>query len=294
MSVLTSVFLSVAIGVLPWITDSAPQQESTVYATVLDKAGVPVTTLTAADFVVREDGVDREVVSAVPANDPLRIAVLVDTSQRIDRHTNEIRGALRTFFTAIQGQHEIALYEFGERSSLLVPYTRDPNLLEAGVGRVFARHGSGAYLLDAIIDAAKGLRGAEGVRPVIVVISAQGPEFSNRYHETVLKELQAAHATLHSFVLERRSALPFTDGAREREYTLAEGARLSGGRREHLLTAMALSDRLQSLGRELNNQYRVDYTPSAGLLRPRTVRLAVRESGLTVRAARVPVTATVR
>jgi len=294
MSVFASVFLALATVVLPLTTAGAPQHESTVYATVLDKAGVPVTTLSTTDFLVREDGVDREVLRAATATEPLRIAVLVDTSQRIDRHVSEIRGALRSFFTSMQGQHDIALYEFGERPALLVPYTRDPDLLEAGVGRVFARHGSGAYLLDAIIDAARGLRGAEGVRPVIVVITTQGPEFSNRYHETVLKELSASHATLHAFVLDRRSAFPLSDGAREREYTLAEGARVSGGRQEHLLTAMALSDRLQSLSRELKEQYRVDYARSAALIQPRTLALTVRNSRLTVRAARVPTSATGR
>jgi Ca-activated chloride channel family protein len=280
-----------AVVALPSSAAAQSQQPLTTYASVLDNKGTPVTTLTARDFIVREDGVDREITSVAPANQPLRIALLVDTSQRMDRNINEVRRALRAFIASTHGQSEIALYEFGERPMLLVNYTRDPGLLEAGIGRIFARPGSGAYLLDAVIDAARSLRGAEGVRSEIVVITTQSPEFSNRFHDTVLKELRASHATLHSFILDRSNRLALSTGAREREIALDEGARLTGGRREHLLTVMSLSDRLQSLSRELAEQYRVTYTRPDGLIPPRAVDIAVRGARLTVRASRVPVSA---
>ena len=290
MSRSLSIILALGVLALPSSAVGAPPQQQTVYASVLDAAGVPVTGLSTTDFVVREDGVDREVMSAAPASEPLRIAVLVDTSQRMGRSINDVRRALRAFIASTHGQNEIALFEFGERPNLLVNYTRDPALLDAGVGRIFARPATGSYLLDAVIDASKSLRGAEGVRSAIVVITSQGPEFSNRYHETVLNELRTSHATLHSFVLEQsRRRLSLSDGAREREITLDEGARLTGGRREYLLTSMSLSDRLQSLSRELASQYQVAYTRPDGLIPPRTLDLTVRAPRLTVRATRVPV-----
>jgi len=294
MSRFVPVFLAAILSVSHATTAAALQQEGSVYATVLDKAGIPVTALNTTDFVVREDGMEREVLHAEPAAVPVRIAVLVDTSQRMDRHINDVREALRTFFRSMQGQHDIALFEFGERPTLVVQYTRDPSLLEAGIGRLFARPGSGSYLLDAIVDAARTLRDTEAARPVIVVISAQGPEFSGRYHKTVVDELRAAHATLHSFVFDRVGAFRLNDGAREREFALAEGARLTGGRREYLLTSMALSDRLHNLSTELKNQYRVVYARPDGLFPPRTLDLTVRRSRLTVRASHVPSAFTMR
>ena len=59
----------------------AQGEERSVYARVLDRAGAPVTSLAAADFTIREDGVEREVLRVTPARDPLRVAVLIDTSQ---------------------------------------------------------------------------------------------------------------------------------------------------------------------------------------------------------------------
>ena len=184
-----------------------------------------------------------------PASEPLRIVVLADTSQSMEPYINDLRQALRGFFREMAGSAEIALFEFGDRPTRVVDYTRDPALLEAGIGRLFARPGSGSYVLDAIVEASRDLQLRETGRSVIVVISGQGPEFSQRFHESVLRDLRASHATLHSMVI-TRSRLPILrSDVRERELTLSEGASITGGRREDLLTSMALDDKLNDLAR---------------------------------------------
>ena len=183
--------------------------------------------------------------------EPLRVAVLVDTSQAMEPHINDMRMALRSFFREMQGNADISLYEFGERPARLVDYTRDPVLLEAAVGRLFARPGTGSYVLDAITEASRELQLRESGRSAIVVISGQGPEFSQRFHQNVLKDLRASHSTLHSIVITRRRVPILREDFREREVTLAEGAAITGGRRKDLLTSMALAGTLSALAREL-------------------------------------------
>jgi VWFA-related protein len=289
MSRVAPVLLAVAVSAtISPAAVSAQTEERSVLASVLDRAGTPVTALTAKDFVVREDGVEREILRVSAASDPLQIAVLVDTSQAIRPHVAELREGLRSFFRQMQGPHEIALYEFGERPTRLVDYTSDPRRLDAGVGRLFARPGAGAYLLDAIVDVSRGLRARERGRPVIVVITTEGPEFSERYHRPVLDEVREAGAALHSFVLVRTRASILSDAAREREFTLANGASMSGGRREYLLTSMALTDRLVNLASELKNQLQVVYARPRTLIVPDTLEVRLNTSALTVRAPRVP------
>ena len=61
---------------------------------------------------------------------------------------------------------------------------------------------------------------------MIVVISSDGPEFSDRYHRMVLDDLQSTGATLHSFVIDDRAVpLDRSRSVREREFTLAEGTK---------------------------------------------------------------------
>jgi Ca-activated chloride channel homolog len=289
MSTLTRVSLALAFTALHPGLVLAQAQERAIYASVTHEAGAPVTALAATDFVVREDGVQREILRVSPATDALQIAVLVDTSQAIEPYVNDLRNALRTFFKDLQGKHDIALFGFGERPTLLADYTRDQTRLEAGVGRIFAQSGSAAYVLDAIVEVSRGLRKREEeTRSVIVVITAEGPEFSQRYHETVLDELRESGTTLYSLVLARPGRSLLTDGAREREFTLSIGAQRTGGRREDLLTSMALTGRLHDLGAELNNQYRVVYARPALLIPPKRVDVSVNRPGVTVRAPRAP------
>jgi Ca-activated chloride channel homolog len=265
----------------------AQAEERTIYASVLDKADAPVPGLSAADFIVREGGMAREVLRVSPATEPLQIAVLVDTSRAIEPDVLELRIALRTFFKEMAGRHEIALIGFGERPTVLVDYTRDLERLEKGIGLVFSRPDSGAYLLEAIVEASRGLQRRKAGRPVIVSILADGPEFSDRHHQTVFDELRESHVTFHSFTLNRRS-VSSDSSARELELVLADGTKMTGGRREDLLTAMALADRLRSFAAELNNQYSVVYSRPRVLIPPDTLEVTMKRPGLTVRAPRVP------
>jgi Ca-activated chloride channel homolog len=288
MSRRSGVLLAFAISAIIYPgTVLAQADERLVHARVLDRAGMPVTSLAAADFIVREDGVEREVLRVFPDTDALRIAVLVDTSQAISPHVGDLRAALRAFVAEMHSKHEVALYEFGERPHLLVEYTSDAARLERGIGRIFARPGSGSHVLDAIVEVSRDLRRREGPRTAIVVITTEGPEFSERYHRTVLDTLRDTNAALHSLVLERPGASPLNRAARERELTLAEGAKMTGGRQEYLLTSMALTPTLRSLAAELKNEYRLVYSRPATLMVPEKITVVVRRPGLMVRAPQV-------
>jgi Ca-activated chloride channel homolog len=276
--------LAILLAAHPIIA-SEPTEDRSIYTSVLDEDGAPVAALTPEDFVVRENGVEREVLDVRRASDPLQIAVLVDTSEAVRPHVNDLRIGLRAFLTAIQGSQELAFYEFGERPALIADYTRDQARQTAAVGELFARSGTGAYLLDAIVQAARDLRKREGRRPVIVVITTEGPEFSDRYHQAVLDEVRKTGATLHSFIFDQPSTPLFDSGRWEREFTLAKGAKETGGRREYLLTSMALGDRLRELSAELRNQYQIVYSRPESLIAPETVKISVRRPGVTTRGA---------
>ncbi len=273
---------------LPTIPVLAQATERTVYASVVDENEAPVAGLAAGEFVVREDDAPREVLRVSRATEPMQIAVLVDTSQAMEEHMLDVRTALRTFFKQIGGKHDIALIGFGERPTVLSDYTRDAARLEKSVGSVFSRSGSGTYILDAIVEASDGLQRRKASRSHIIVYAAKGPEFSERSHQSVVDALRESGATLHTLMLNRPGAAIGSREEQELAQAVAEGTKSTGGRREDLLTPMALGDRLQSLANELEGQYQVVYARPSRLVPPKRLEVTVKRPSVTVRARRLP------
>ena len=265
----------------------AQVEEWTVYASVVDRNGVPVPGLGPADFVVRENGVAREILRVAPATDSLRVAMLIDTSQEMRGELIDLRQSLRAFVSEMDRRHEIALIGFGGPPNVLVDYTKDVKRLETGIGRLVSRPGTGSYLLSAIIETSRALRKRRDLRRVMVVVSAQGPEFSEISYQTVLDYVRESGAPMHSYVLMREGVSPTDPAAQEVELTLAVGTQMTGGRREDLLSAMAMTPRLQSLATELNNQYQIVYARPRMLIPPKMIDVGVRKPDVVVRAPRV-------
>ena len=258
-------------------------QTRDIYVSVLDGRGGPVTGLTAADFVVREDGVSREVLKAAPATEPMQIMVVIDDSQAATQATQPLREGLAAFVAQLKGRAEIGLVTVADRATSLVPYTTDTAALEKGINRIFPRAGSGAYLLDGIMDVSRGLERRRAARPVIVAITFEGVEYSNLHYQEVLKALDASGAALHVLAAGSPSA-SMADEIRNRNMVIAEGTERTGGRRDQVLTPSFLAEALPRLAAELRNQYTVTYSRPDALIPPEKIQVSVSRPGVTVRA----------
>jgi VWFA-related protein len=256
-----------------------------MYVSVLNEAGAPVADLGPSDFVIREDNAAREVLKVVPADEPMHIALLVDTSQAARDDISHIRTALPPFVAALtggEGKNQIAIIAIGERPTVFTDYTSNPAALQKGIDRIWSMRDSGAYLLDAIVEVCQGFKKREATRPVIVSITTEGPELSNLHSDNVLDPLRASGAAYHAITLGRPSS-SLSDEVRNRNIVLDDGPRKTGGSRGELLTSMALEGRLRQLANELTHQYRVTYARPQSLIPPERVTVAAAKPGLTAR-----------
>jgi VWFA-related protein len=277
----------------PLTPAAAQARERVLYVTATDEKGALVTELAASDLVVREDGVAREVLRVTPATDPMQIALLVDNSAAAISHITNFREGLTAFLARFPAPHEIALVTVADRPTIVNEYGAGADQLQRSVSRLFAQRSAGAYVLDAITEAARGLQKREAARPVIVVLTTDGTEFSNTSYERALEALRAAGAALYVVVVQEGSppsASMADTERRNRELVFDQGTRDSGGDRRILLTSMAAPGALTALADELLGRFKVVYSRPTTLIPPEKTTVAAARPGLQVRGtpARAP------
>jgi VWFA-related protein len=249
-------------------------RERVLYVSAVDaKTRQPVADLSPRDVVVREDGVAREVLRVAKATSPMPIAVLVDNTQAATNAIADIRRAVTTFLTGVEGVGPVALVTFADRPTILVDYTTAQKDLLAGVGRIFATPGSGATLLDTIRDTARGLAKRESDRAAIVVLTTENTEFSTLHYTQVLDALRESGAMMYAVVLNNPGASLTTDEARNRAQVLDRAPRESGGVRIDVLASLAFEQRMTEVAALLKSQYRVVYARPESLIPPERIEV---------------------
>lgn len=279
-------FLLIAATFVTSVVLHAQAVQRAIIASVLDSSGAPVSEVSTSDVVVREDDLVREVLRVTPAHDPMQIAVLIDNSQAAERYVRDYRSALPPFISEILaaevkgGRHQIAIIGVASRPTILSDYSSDEATVLKGVNRIFAESDSGSYLMDGIIEVSRGMIRRSSARPVIVLITTEGIELSERHYQQVLDALMNSGAALHVVFLGSPS-----NPDEDRNIVLARGPRDSGGGVHTLLVGSALPDRLKQIAVELTHQYQVVYAHPDTLIPPDRVTIAAAGPDLTVRGA---------
>ncbi len=256
--------------------------ERTLFVSAVDGKGAPLEGLGPGDFVVREDGVRREVLRVSHAIEPIDIALLVDNSASSIDLIPRVREGLQRFIAAMLPGNSMALIGLADRPTILVDYTSDPTRLTAGLGRLFTQSSSGMTLLDAIVEVSQGLARRDTPRAVIVPVITDGTEFTNRHYTDVIATMTRAGAALHSITV---GTFPMggDDAARDRAYVVDQGASRTGGQRISLLTATAIEQALVRLASELQSQYKVVYSRPESIIPPEKVEVRAARPGVTMR-----------
>jgi VWFA-related protein len=270
-----------------------------IYISALDKKGVPVTDLTDRDVTVQEDGASREIVGVQRAAAPLTVALLVDDTGPGLRF---IREAVGSFIQRLGGRGQIALVSTGGRNSVIVDFTDRVDTLYQGVRQLITRTTSGAYLLDGIRGAINALNQREPERPVIVVLTLEGAEFSSIRADRLLDELQRSRAVLHVVSLGKPTLKTMTgwnempsqslkenlDENINRKKFLEDGSRQSGGTLQQVLVDSGIPSAMNALAEDLASQYVVVFRRPEGPPAPRKMTVSVKRSGVKVRARADP------
>jgi len=269
-----------AAALLISVTLLAQSAERVLYVSVWDeKTRAPITGLGTDAFAVREDGNAREVLRVAPATSPMSVAILVDNSQAATPNIADLRKALASFVKTLDGIGPIAIIGVADRPTILRDYTTDQKQLHDGVQRVFAMPGSGATLLDAVVEVSQGLAKRDTDRAAMVIVTTENREYSTRHYKDVLDALAAGGAMMHALVLTGPGGTQLNDEARNRASVLDLGPKASGGTRVDVLTSQAFEGRLQELAALLKSQHRVTYSRPQTLIPPSKIEVTATKPG---------------
>ncbi len=269
-----------ALALLVSLVLVAQSVERVLYVSVWNESTrAPITGLGTDAFNVREDGARREVLRVTPATSPMPVAIVVDNSQAATPTIADLRKALASFVKSLDGIGPVAIIGVADRPTILRDYSTDQKQLQDGVQRVFAMPGSGATLLDAVVEVSQGLAKRDTDRAAMVIVTTENREYGNRHYKDVLDALAQGGAMMHALVLTGPGGAQPNDEARNRASVLDLGPKASGGTRVDVLTSHAFELKLQELAAILKSQHRVVYARPRTLIPPEKIEVSATKPG---------------
>ncbi|MBI1745863.1 MAG: VWA domain-containing protein [Acidobacteria bacterium] len=228
---------------------------------VVDKSSRFVTSLTREDFQVIEDGVPQQIKNfARESNLPLRIALLIDTSESvISKLKFEQEAATRFFSTVLREPDRGLLVEFDSGVTLLQDFTNDVNRLARELKNL--RAGGGTSLNDAIYQISDEKLLTTTGRKAIILIT-DGEDTSSKYSfDEALEMAQRAEATV--FAISTNKAAFFGGGGhhgtKNGDRVLTQLTEDTGGKVFFPAKADDLDMTFRQISEELRSQYSVGY-----------------------------------
>jgi VWFA-related protein len=269
------------------LSAAAAATNRTVYVSVTDGKGNPVTDLTAQDFKVKEGGKDREVVRAEPAKAPPHIALMVEERLQLDQH---VREAMFEFVKRMAGA-EMSLITVGLRNNEVTPFTTDPNIVLKAINELSLNTQPTSNLTEGINDISKKFDQENPTRPIIIAIAFSGGQ-AGPEPKSILNQVRLGGATMYAVTYGTASndnasanaSLGTLGDESGREQVLGDGAKLSGGRRIDVVTTAAIPKALQDIAADIMTQYAVTYALPEGVKPDKRFSISTGRKGVSLRA----------
>jgi hypothetical protein len=297
MKTLLPVVTIAALGLMPAVAVAQPRSSGKthvrqIFVNVTGADGVAIAGLSAGDFTVSEGGAARTISHVGPANAPMRIALMLDTSAGTAPALNHMRAAVAGFLDALPNDDEVVLITTGRQVRVRLGPTTDRQKLKDMAASLF-NDGGGTVLMDGLLEIdERFFRKAEGRWPVFVIFTSDGNEVSGGGRENEFRKwalaLGGSGISAHALVLKTPKGRDLPEAIGTPEIVAENVAQNTGGEYDVMNTTAALADKMKALAqtlarahRNMSGWYAVDVQTAATDAKP--IDVAVARDGVTVR-----------
>jgi VWFA-related protein len=223
-----------------------------LYASALDRKGVPVAGLSRDDFSVVEDGVEQTIRRFETVSDlPINAGIVLDTSISMIEELDDAEDAALQFFeNVIQPKDRAAIVVFSDQPELRVPLTNSHSRLAAGLDGIEA--GGETTLYDSVVFGLYYMVGLRGKRALILL--TDGVDSQSKYSfEDTLEFAQFSGVAVYSI------GIGISRNDHEAQRVLRGLASQTGGDCYFIDSARELKRIYAKIESELRSQYLIGY-----------------------------------
>jgi Ca-activated chloride channel family protein len=235
--------------------------------TVTDSANRYVTDLDGSMFEVFEDGVRQDVTYFNRSNQPIALALLLDTSASMEERLVTAQEAAIGFAQRVRTSDVAEVIDFDSRVEIIQPFTNEVSMLERAIRQTAA--GGSTALYNAIYISLKELkkiqaRNVDEVRRQAIIVLSDGEDTSSLVtFDEVLDLAKRSETAIYAIGL-RSKDQQAARGFREAEFALRQLSEETGGRVFFTNTLEELAGVYGQIADELSSQYSIGYTSKNG------------------------------
>jgi Ca-activated chloride channel family protein len=232
--------------------------------TVTDPAGKYATDLTEPDFEVFEDGAKQNLTFFSRTQQPISLALLIDTSASMDERMGITQEAAIGFAKQLHKDDQAEVIDFDSQVRILQNFTNDSGALERAIRQTTANGSTSLY--NALYIALKDLKkvkaeSASDIRRQAIVLLSDGDDTSSLIEfDQVLDLAKRSETVIYSIGL-RQGEIARRE-FKEAEFVLKQLSTETGGRAYFPTDARDLQKIYQSIWDELSSQYAIAYSSS--------------------------------
>ena len=230
--------------------------------TVTDGVGKYVTDLGQGDFEVFEDGARQSVSFFTRIQQPISLAILLDTSASMEERMGIAQEAAIGFTRQLHKDDQAEVIDFDSQVRVLVPFTNDGASLEKAIRTTTANGSTSLY--NALYIALKDLKKVKAastsdIRRQAIVLLSDGDDTSSLIEfDQVLDLAKRSETVIYSIGL-RQGEIARRE-FKEAEFVLKQLSTETGGRAYFPTDARELAKIYQAIWDELSSQYAMAYT----------------------------------